>query len=135
MIYVSIRIDMTIVWTDDNTAQSSMTFEVTPDTEDHIPLAESIMYRSTVENPGTLFPGGNSAVTWLLKNGDDAEVDSQSGTINDGGTETMEGTTRAIVAGTWTLEVVADGDNVHVDNEIMIHYLEGSESPANPRPA
>ena len=136
MIYVSIRIDMTIVWTDDNTAQSSMTFEVTPDTEDHIPLAESIMYRSSVENPPA-FPlgGGNSDVTWSLKNGDDAEVDSQSGTINDGGTETMESTTRTIVAGTWTLEVVADGDNVNVDNEIMIHYLEGSESPANPRPA
>ena len=136
MIYTLVRIDMTITWTQTNTGQNTMTFEVTPDTEDHLPLPEMIMYRSTVLNSGgVIFPGGNSDVTWTLKNGDDAEVDSQSGTINDGGTETMEGTTRAIVVGTWSLEVVADGDNVDIDNEIMIHYLEGSESPANPRPA
>lgn len=137
MIYVFIRIDMTIVWTDDNTQDSVMTFEVTPDTEDHIPLPETVMYRSTVENPsGNIFvPGSNSDVTWSLKNGEDVEIDTQSGTINDGGSETMEDSSKVIVAGTWTLEVSVDGDNVNIDNEIMIHYVEGSESAKNPRPA
>ena len=136
-ITIHVRIDMHIVWSDSNTASSSMTFDATPDCEDGNPVPDRITLESSAENTGgnPLFGGGSSEVTWSLNDPGGNETASDSGTIGDGQTETWSYTTRAVVAGVWTLDVeVTQGDNVNVSNDILIGYVEGSESPTNPRP-
>jgi hypothetical protein len=131
---VDVRVDMHIVWTDTNTGSASMTFDATPDCEDGLPLPDRITISSTVENPGGLF-GGNSEVEWELLNPDGTQIATDSGTIPNGGEESWDYTTRDIVSGNWGLNVeVSDGDNVNVENDVTIAYLEGLEGPTNPRP-
>jgi hypothetical protein len=133
-IMVKVKIDMHIVWTDSNTASASMTFDATPDCEDGDPLPDKITVSSTVENPGQLFGGGNSDVTWSLNNPNEEEIASSSGTLGNGASETWDYTTRDIVEGFWTLNVeVTNGDNVNVNNDVTIAYAEGSEDAPNPR--
>ena len=64
------------------------------------------------------------------------EIASSSGTIPDGGEETWDYTTRDIVEGLWMLDVdvAENGDNVNVNNEVVIAYAEGAEDATNPRP-
>ena len=70
-----------------------------------------------------------------LTNGEDTEVDSHQGNIADGGDETWYTTTMDVVVGDWTLNVdVTQGDQVSLNNEVTITYVEGSESGINPRP-
>jgi hypothetical protein len=136
-ITIHVRVDMHIVWSDSNTASSSMTFDATPDCEDGDPIPDRITLESSAENTGgnIIFGGGSSEVTWSLNEPGGNETASDSGTIGDGQTETWAYTTRAVVAGVWTLGIeVTQGDNVNVSNDIIIGYVEGSESPTNPRP-
>ena len=80
--------------------------------------------------------GGPSDVVWTLTNGEDTEVDSHQGNIAHGGEETWYTTTKDVVVGDWTLNVdVTQGDQVTLNNEISITYVEGSESGINPRSA
>ena len=132
---VKVKIDMHIVWTDTNTASASMQFDATPDCEDGDPLPDRITISSTVENPGQIFGGGNSDVTWSLNNPTDEEISSSSGTLGNGASETWDYTTRDIVEGFWTLNVeVTNGDDVNVNNDVTIAYAEGAEDPTNSRP-
>jgi hypothetical protein len=132
---VKVKIDMHIVWTDTNTASASMQFDATPDCEDGDPLPDRITISSTVENPGQIFGGGNSDVTWSLNNPTDEEISSSSGTLGNGASETWDYTTRDIVEGFWALNVeVTNGDNVNVNNDVTIAYAEGAEDPTNSRP-
>ncbi|MDP6864653.1 MAG: hypothetical protein QGG96_04485, partial [Candidatus Poseidoniaceae archaeon] len=128
---------MHIVWSDSNTASSSMTFDATPDCADGNPVPDRITLESSAENTGgsIIFGGGSSEVTWSLNDPEGNETASNSGQMGDGQTETWSYTTRAVVAGVWSLDVeVTQGDNVNVSNDIIIGYVEGSESPTNPRP-
>ena len=128
---------MHIVWTDSNTASSSMSFDATPDCEDGDPLPDRITISSTVNNPSNgIFGGGNSDVTWSLNNPSNEEIASNSGTVGDGQSQTWDYTTRDIVEGFWSLniEVAENGDNVSVNNDVTIAYAEGTEDPTNPRP-
>ncbi|MBT3657446.1 MAG: hypothetical protein HN544_04535 [Euryarchaeota archaeon] len=132
---VKVKIDMHIVWTETNTASASMQFDATPDCEDGDPLPDRITISSTVENPGQIFGGGNSDVTWSLNNPTDEEISSSSGTLGNGASETWDYTTRDIVEGFWTLNVeVTNGDDVNVNNDVTIAYAEGAEDPTNSRP-
>ena len=132
---VKVKIDMHIVWSDRNTASASMQFDATPDCEDGDPLPDRITISSTVENPGQIFGGGNSDVTWSLNNPTDEEISSSSGTLGNGASETWDYTTRDIVEGFWTLNVeVTNGDDVNVNNDVTIAYAEGAEDPTNSRP-
>ena len=136
-IMVKVKIDMRIVWSDTQTTSASMTFDATPDCEDGDPLPDRITVSSTVQNQNNGFfgGGGNSDVTWSLKNPSEEEIATNSGTIADGGDETWDYTTRDIVEGFWMLDVdVADnGDSVNVNNEVVIAYAEGAEDATNPR--
>ena len=133
-IVVKVKVDMHIVWSDSSTASSSMSFDATPDCEDGDPLPDRITISSTVENPGALF-GGNSDVTWSLKNPSDEEIASNSGTLGNGASETWDYTTRDVVEGFWKIDVeVTNGDNVNVNNDVTIAYAEGAEDSTNPRP-
>ena len=134
-IEVSVRIDMHIVWTESTTTSASMSFDVTPDCEDGQPLADRITISSTVENPGGWpVQGGNSDVTWSLKNPSDEEISTNSGTLGAGASETWDYTTRDTVEGIWKLDVeVTNGDDVNVNNDVTIAYPEGSEDAVNPR--
>ena len=129
---------MHIVWTDSNTASSSMSFDATPDCEDGDPLPDRITINSHSEqSPGGFFGGGsNSEVSWALNNPSDEEIASNSGTVGDGQSQTWDYTTRDIVEGFWTLniEVAENGDNVNVNNDVTIAYAEGTEDSTNPRP-
>ena len=134
---VKIRIDMHIVWTESNTASSSMSFDATPDCEDGEPLADRITISSTVDNPNNgFFAGANSDVTWSLKNPTDEEVATNSGTVGEGQSQTWDYTTRDTAEGFWKIdiEVAENGDNVNVNNDVTIAYAEGTEDPVNPRP-
>jgi len=133
---VKIRIDMHIVWTESNTASSSMSFDATPDCEDGEPLADRITISSTVDNPNNgFFAGANSDVTWSLKNPSDEEVATNSGTVGEGQSQTWDYTTRDTAEGFWKIdiEVAENGDNVNVNNDVTIAYPEGSEDAVNPR--
>ena len=137
-IMVKVKIDMHIVWSDSSTMSSSMTFDVTSDCSDGLPLADRITISSTVQNPGDgpFFGGANSDVTWSLKNPSDEEISSNAGTIADDGEETWDYTSRDMIEGFWTLDVeVTNGDNVNVSNDVTIAYAEGAEDAINPRPA
>ena len=133
-IMVKVKIDMHIVWSDSQTMSASMTFDATPDCEDGDPLPDRITITSTVDNPNQ-FLGGNSDVSWSLKNPSGEETSSNSGTIANGGSETWDHTTRNIVEGFWMLdvEVAENGDSVNVSNDVTIAYAESAEDPTNPR--
>jgi len=138
-IMVKVKIDMHIVWSEGSGPDASMSFDVTSDCSDGVPLPDRITISSTAENqPGNvIFGGGNSDVTWSLNNPSDEEIGSHTGTIADGGDETWDYTSRDIVEGFWTLnvDVAENGDDVSVDNDVTIAYAEGAEDPINPRPA
>ena len=135
-IEVSVRIDMHAVWSETNTNSATMEFDATPDCEDGEPLADRITIRSTAENPNNgFFGGGNSEVTWSFVNSEGEEVASNSGTLGEGQSESLEDTTRDTMPGIWSIVVeVTQGDNVNVENDVTIAYPEGSEDPANSRP-
>ena len=110
-----------------------MTFSMSPDNDG--PLAKRVDVSSSVENPGgAIFQGGQSDVTWELRDPTQSAISSNTATIADGSTETWDTSSQAIVEGDWSVFVSADGDNVNLDHEVLILYQEGSESPANPRP-
>ena len=136
-IMVKVKIDMRIVWVDTQTTSASMTFDATPDCEDGDPLPDRITVSSTVSNPNGpgIFGGSAVDVTWSLKNPSEEEISSNTGTIADSGEETWDYTTRDMVEGFWMLDVdVADnGDNVNVNNDVIIAYAEGAEDSTNPR--
>ena len=137
-IEVSVRIDMHIVWTESNTASSSMSFDVTPDCEDGEPLADRITMSSTVTNPtsGGFFGGGaNSDVSGALLNPSDEEIATNSGTVADGQAQTWDYTSRDTVEGLWkiNIEVAENGDDVNVNNDVTIAYAEGTEDAVTPR--
>ena len=135
-IMIKVRIDMHIVRADSQSASHTMTFDATSDCTDGIPQPNRIEVTSTATNTDNgIFGGGNSDVVWTLTNGEDTEVDSHQGNIADGGDETWYTTTMDVVVGDWTLNVdVTQGDQVSLNNEVTITYVEGSESGINPRP-
>lgn len=133
-IVVKVKVDMHIVWTESSTTSSTMSFDATPDCEDGDPLPDRITISSTVENPNQ-FLGGNSDVTWSLKNPSEEEIASNSGTLGNGASETWDYTTRDVIEGFWKIDVeVTNGDNVNVTNDVTIAYAEGAEDSTNPRP-
>jgi hypothetical protein len=135
---VKVKIDMHIVWSESSGPDASMSFDVTSDCSDGLPLPDRITLSSTAANQGgnPIFGGGNSDVTWSLNNPSDEEIGSKSGTIADGGAETWDYTSRDIAEGFWTLnvDVAENGDDVSVDNDVTIAYAEGAEDAINPRP-
>ena len=137
-IMVKVKIDMHIVWSEGNTASSSMTFDVTSDCSDGVPLPDRITLSSTAANqPNPPWSAQtNSDVTWTLNNPSDEEIGSNSGTIADGGEETWDYTSRDMIEGFWTLnvDVAENGDDVSVSNDVTIAYAEGAADPINPRP-
>ena len=136
-IMVKVRIDMHIVWTDQNTASSSMSIDATPDCEDGDPLPDRITIVSSAQNNPDSFlgGGGNAEVTWTLTNPSDEEIGSNSGSIGNNQEESWDYTTRDIVTGVWTLTVdVTNDDTVDVSNDVTIAYAEGAEDSTNPRP-
>ena len=134
-IEVKVKIDMHIIWTESNTASSSMSFDATPDCEDGEPLPDRITISSTANNPNNGFFGANSDVTWSLKNPSDEEIATNSGTVGEGQSQTWDYTTRDTTEGFWKIEieVAENGDNVDVNNDVTIAYPEGSEDAVNPR--
>ena len=140
-IMVKVKIDMHIVWSDTNTASSSMSFDATPDCEDGDPLPDRITVSSTAENPSgpPWAQGGSSDVTWTLKNPSEEVIGESTGTLGAGSSETWDYTSRDIVEGVWTMnvEVSQEGTNtdpVNVNNDVTIAYAEGAEDATNPRP-
>jgi hypothetical protein len=136
-IIVKVKIDMHIIWTDQNSASSSMSIDATPDCEDGDPLPDRITITSSAQNnPDNVFGGGgNAEVVWTLNNPSDEEISSNSGTIGNQQEETWDYTTRDIVTGVWTLTVdVTNDDTVDVTNDVTIAYAEGAEDPTNSRP-
>jgi hypothetical protein len=134
-IMVNVKIDMHIVWSEGSGPDASMTFDVTSDCSDGVPLPDKIIISSMADNQGAFIGGSPSDVTWSLNNPSDEEIGSNSGTIADGGDETWDYTSRDIVEGFWTLDVeVTNGDDVSVDNVVHIAYAEGAEDAINPRP-
>ena len=135
-IMVNVKIDMHIVWSEGSGPDASMSFDVTSDCSDGLPLPDRITLSSTASNQGAALFGGQSDVTWSLNNPLDEEIGSHTGTIADGGDETWDYTSRDIVEGFWTLnvDVAENGDDVSVDNVVHIAYAEGAEDAINPRP-
>ena len=135
-IMINVRVDMHIVKTDSPSGSHTMTFDVTSDCSDGVPLPNKIELSSEASNAESGFFGGNSEVTWTLTDSEDTAIDSDQGTIPDGSSETWDTSTMAIIEGDWILGLeVTQGDEVSISNDVMITYVEGSESPINPRPA
>ena len=135
-IMIHVRIDMHIVKTDSPSSSHTMTFDVTSDCTDGVPLPNKIALSSEALNGESGFFGGNSEVTWTLTDSEETEVDSNQGTIPDGQSETWDTSTMATIEVDWILKLeVTQGDDVSISNDVMITYVEGSESSINPRPA
>ena len=135
-IMVKVKIDMHIDWSESSGPDASMTFDVTSDCSDGLPLADRITLSSTATNQGGfILGGGNSEVTWSLIDPFDEEISSHSGTIAADGEETWDYTTRDMIEGLWKLDVeVTNDEDVSVDNDVTIAYAEGAEDAINPRP-
>ena len=136
-IMIKVRIDMHIVRTDSPSGSHTMTFDATTDCTDGDPQPNRLTVSSEATNSGNgnPFAGGNSDVSWTLTNGAGDEVDSGQGNLGNGQSQTWDSTTMNVVPGDWTLSVeVTQGDDVSVNNEVTITYVEGSESGINPRP-
>ena len=136
-ITIKIRVDKHITYAVNNVDENgdTMTFSMSPDNEG--PLPNRVDITSSVENPSSpnpLLSGTTSDVTWELKDAEDMMVSSNDATIADGSTEEWTTTSQSTSEGDWTLFISADGDSVNADHDVSILYMEGSESPANPRP-
>ena len=132
-IEVKVRIDMHIVWTDSNTNSASMFFDTTSDCTDGIPYPDRVTFTSTATDTGALFSGG-ADVEWTFNDPEGAEVASDSGSMGNGQAQTWDYTSRDIVPGNYEIKLeVTQGDNVNVENDVTIAYLEGVEDPVNPR--
>ena len=133
-IVVKVKVDMHIVWTDTNTASSSMSINTTPDCEDGDPNPDRVTFTSTAEDSGQIFTGG-ADVEWKFNDPDGNEISSQTGSMANGQSQTWDYTSRDIVAGLYSINVdVTQGDNVNVENDVTIAYAEGAEDSTNPRP-
>ena len=66
-IMVKVKIDMHIVWSEGSGPDASMSFDVTSDSSDGLPLPDRITLSSTADNQGGLGPfgGANSDVTLI----------------------------------------------------------------------
>ena len=134
-IEINIRIDMHIVRSESPSGSHTMTFDTTSDCSDGIPAPNRVAVSSEATNQGSFLGAGNSEVTWTLTDSEESEVDSGQGSLGNGQSETWDTTTMDIVEGIWTLDVeVTQGDDVSLNNDVLITYVEGSESPINPRP-
>ncbi len=135
-ITIKIRVDKHITYAVNNVDDNgdTMTFSMSPDNEG--PLPNRVAITSSVENPSSPnpFAGETADVIWELKDVEDSMVSSSDATIADGSTEEWTTTSQSTSEGDWTLFISADGDNVNADHDVSILYMEGSESPANPRP-
>ena len=131
---IKIRVDKHITYSINSVGESgdTMTFSMSPDNEG--PLPNRVAITSSAENPGNFFVGATADVTWELKDSEDSMIGSEEATIADGSTEEWTTTSQSTSEGDWTLFISADGDSVNADHDVSILYLEGSESPANPRP-
>ena len=135
-IMIKVRIDMHIVRADSPSGSHTMTFDATSDCSDGDPQPNRLTVSSEATNSGGgIFSSSNSDVTWTLTDGEGNEVDSGQGNLGNQQSQTWDSTTMNVVPGDWTLSVeVTQGDDVSVNNEVTITYVEGSESGINPRP-
>ena len=133
-ITVKIRVDKHITYAVNNVDEDgdTMTFSMSPDNEG--PLPNRVAITSSAENQGTLFPGSSAEVTWELKNAEEIMISSAERTVADDSEEEVPLSSQSTSEGDWTLFISADGDSVTADHDVSILYMEGSESPANPRP-
>ena len=132
---IKIRVDRQITYAVTNVGEAgdTMTFSMSPDNDG--PLPNRISITSEAQNQGALpLQGGTADVTWELKDSDDMTISSNDATIADGSTEEWTTMSQSMKEGDWTLSIKSDGDTVNADHDVSILYLEGSESPANPRP-
>jgi len=132
---IKIRVDRHITYVIDQVGEAgdTMTFSMSPDNDG--PLPNRISITSEAENQGALpLQGGTADVTWELKNSDDMTISSNDATIADGSTEEWTAVSQSTSEGDWTLFISAEGDSVNANHDVSILYMEGSESPANPRP-
>lgn len=137
-ITVKIRVDKHITYGINNVGGDgdTMTFSMSPDNEGPLPNRVAII--SSAENTGggglPLTGGGTADVIWELKNAEEIMISSAERTVADDSIEEVPLSSQSTSEGDWTLFISADGDSVNADHDVSILYLEGSESPANPRP-
>ena len=132
---IKIRVDKNITYSINNVGEDgdTMTFSMSPDNEG--PLPNRVAITSSAENqPAFLLSGAAADVTWELKDAGESMISSNDATIADGSTEEWTTTSQSTSEGDWTLFIKADGDPVDANHGVSILYMEGSESPANPRP-
>ena len=133
---ITVKIDMKMVGSDYDTESSTMKFDTGYCCEKGRPLPEKISIVSEVTNDEDFFLSAeDTRVTWNVTNHEEQEVAShRSETIEDGQTEWWDIVIDELTEGIWSLNIEADGDEISIENEIIISYPEGSEDPPNPRP-
>jgi hypothetical protein len=134
-ISITVRIEKQIIWSDDSTdTPREMNIDATPDCECEPP--EFIQIESTIENPGTFFPGGSQVtVTWHLNDPAEEEQGTHTEIIADEQDASWNYDQYNVMQGIWILSVTIDqgNDNIDVDHDVTIKYL-AEESEANPLP-
>ena len=133
---ITVKIDMKMVGSDYDTESSTMQFDTGYCCEKGRPLPEKISIVSEVTNDEDFFLSAeDTRVTWNVTNHEEQEVAShRSETIEDGQTEWWDIVIDELTDGIWSLNIEAHGDEVSIENEIIISYPEGSEDPPNPQP-
>ena len=97
------------------------------------PNPDSIIIKSTIENPDEFWGGTDVVVSWSVSDGSGEEIASGSAQIGEGQSETWEYVVLDVMPETYTLSISRDqgNDSLDIQNDIHITY-DAAESPSNP---
>jgi hypothetical protein len=100
-------------------------FDTSPGSEEASPRRVDLISNAT--NPpaalgGILGNGGESTVTWAVRNPTDAEEDAKTEPIEDGGEGQYGWGTNDPLAGGWRMDIDVEGDQIETETYLTIEY-------------
>jgi hypothetical protein len=97
-------------------------FDTSPGSEEASPRRVDLISNAT-NPPGILgLTGGQSTVTWTVQNPTDAEEDTSTVDIVDGGEGQYAWGTNDPLAGGWRMDIDVEGDQITTETFLTIEY-------------
>jgi len=97
-------------------------FDTSPGSEEASPRRVDLISNAT-NPPGILgLTGGQSTVTWTVQNPTDAEEDTSTKDIADGGEGQYGWGTNDPLAGGWRMDIDVEGDQIETETYLTIEY-------------
>ncbi|HJL60163.1 MAG TPA: hypothetical protein QF621_07410, partial [Candidatus Thalassarchaeaceae archaeon] len=103
-------------------------FDTSPGSSEASPRRVDLISNATNPPGWVLQPGGESTVTWAVRNPTDAEEDSKTEPIADGGDGQYAWGTNDPLAGGWRMDIDVEGDQITTETFLTIEY-ESLETP------